>query len=65
MPPSSEPETTMGALVATAPEDFGRVVVTPVGAVPVPAAVLVRVTMVVDVVVVCLDVVGVVLLPPV
>jgi len=55
----------MGALVATAPEDFGRVVVTPVGAVPVPAAVLVRVTMVVDVVVVCLDVVGVVLLPPV
>jgi hypothetical protein len=55
----------MGALVATAPEDCGRTVVTPVGAVPVPvpvpAAVVVRVTMVVGVAVVavvCLDVVG-------
>ena len=60
----------MGALVATAPEDCGRTVVTPVGAVPVPvpAAVLVRVTMVVGVTVVsvvCLDVVGAGLLPAV
>ena len=47
----------MGALVATAPENCGRTVVTPVGAVPVPAAVVVLVTMVVGVTVVCLDVV--------
>lgn len=49
----------MGALVATAPEDLGRTVVTPVGAgkfPPPPVEVLVRVTMVVGVVVV-LDVV--------
>ena len=59
----------MGALVATAPEDCGRTVVTPVGAVPVPVpaavVVLVRVTMVVGVAVVCLDDVGAGLLPAV
>jgi hypothetical protein len=55
----------MGALVATAPDDCGRTVVTPVGAVPVPAVVVVRVTTVVGVAVVCLDDVDVVLLPPV
>lgn len=57
----------MGALVATAPEDCGRTVVTPVGAVPVLAAVvvLVRVTIVVGVAIVCLDDVGAGLLPAV
>lgn len=48
----------MGALVATAPEDCGRTVVTPVGVVPVPAAVVVRVMTVVGVAVACLDDVG-------
>jgi hypothetical protein len=47
----------MGALVATAPEDCGIIVVTPVGAVPVPPVVVARVTMVVGVAVVCLDIV--------
>jgi hypothetical protein len=53
----------LGALVATAPDDCGKTVVTSVGAVPVPAAVVVRVVMVVGVAVVCLDGVGAGLLP--
>lgn len=49
MPPSYEPETVIGLLVEVAPEEAGRVVVTPVGTVPPPPPVVVVVLVEVDV----------------